>query len=157
MQLTECDGGVSVELYVRNELPPPAGDQADAIFARLTELEEQGLLTDVERSTWAKRMPVDDPTEEFRDTYLAFNQWAQTEGVRLTPFFQTRECFSDEHGEMRDWLVVPAFSLAIYEEDDLSAVYPHGDDASTYTVEDGLQSLQCEILSVADPTTATAG
>lgn len=157
MQSQECEGGVTVELYVRSELPPPARDQADAVYDQLTDLEDQGLLTDVSRASWAKRVPVDEAAEQFRDTYLTFLDWANSEGVRLRPFFQTRECFSDEHGEMRDCLVVPAFCLAIYEEGDLSAVYPHGDDANTYTVQDGLQSLQSDILSVADPTTATAG
>lgn len=134
-------GSLEVALYERSELPPPAEDRADTVYERLTELEERGDISEVRRAEWVKRTPIDGCNDELRDTYLSFMSWADTEGVRLTPFFQTRECFSPSKGEHTDWLVMPAFCLGIYDQSGVAAVYPHGDGAGVKTVKDGLQAL----------------
>jgi hypothetical protein len=36
---------------------------------------------------------------------------------------------------------MPAFCLGIYDDSGVAAVYPHGDETGTKTVEDGLQAL----------------
>jgi len=141
MHSNKPEGSLEVVLYERSELPPPAEDRADAINERLEELEEGGHVDDVRREEWAKRMPIADCEDELRDTYLSFTSWADEEGVRLTPFFQTRECFSPAAGEHTDWLVMPAFCLGIYDESGVAAVYPHNDEPGSKTVEDGLQAL----------------
>jgi hypothetical protein len=46
----------------------------------------------------------------------------------------------------RDWLVTPAICLAVYEDDELSVVYPHTDGPETYTVENGLEMLERALL-----------
>jgi hypothetical protein len=57
---------------------------------------------------------------------------------------------------MVDWLVVPAFCLAIYEGDRISAVYPHADATDSYTVHDGVDALETEILPNPDQSPASA-
>lgn len=141
MHTTDREGEVRVVLYERGELPPPAAERADSIHAQLESLEERGILADVERREWVKRAPVDGCDRDLRDTYLSFTNWANQAAVRLTPFFQTRECFSPDAGERVDWLVMPAFCLAVYTDDVVSAVYPHTDGDETKTVEDGLEEL----------------
>jgi hypothetical protein len=141
MHSNKREGAVEVVLYERSELPPPAEDRADAVHERLVELEERGHVDAVSREKWVKRMPIDDCDDELQDTYLSFTSWADEEGVRLTPFFQTRKCFSPAAGEHTDWLVMPAFCLGVYDESGVAAVYPHNDDTESKTVEDGLQAL----------------
>jgi hypothetical protein len=141
MHSNKRQGSVEVVLYERSELPPPAQDRANAVYERLTELQEGGHIDEVSREQWEKRVPVGDCEDDVQDTYLSFTSWADTEGVRLTPFFQTRECFSPSEGEHTDWLVMPAFCLGIYDDSGVAAVYPHGDETGTKTVEDGLQAL----------------
>lgn len=140
MHTNEPEGDVEVVLYERRELPPPAADRADSVYSRLEGLEERDGVREVSRETWAKRVPVDSCDGDLRDTYLSFTAWAENNGARLTPFFQTRKCFSAEEGRHTDWLVLPAFCLGIYA-DGVSAVYPHADESGTRTVEDGLQAL----------------
>ncbi|WP_340102076.1 HTH domain-containing protein [Salinibaculum salinum] len=152
MHSNKREGSIEVVLYERTELPPPAAERADCVHDRLVELEENGHVDAVTREEWVKRTPVEDCDDELRDTYLSFESWADEEGVRLTPFFQTRECFSSAAGEHTDWLVMPAFCLAVYDGDDVSAIYPHNDDEDgAKTVEDGLQALIGEDLSDATP------
>lgn len=141
MHSNKREGAVEVVLYERSELPPPAEDRADAVHERLVELEERGHIDAVSREKWVKRMPIDDCDAELQDTYLSFTSWADEERVRLTPFFQTRECFSPAAGEHTDWLVMPAFCLGIYDQTGVAAVYPHNGETEAKTVEDGLQAL----------------
>ncbi|WP_302080799.1 HTH domain-containing protein [Salinibaculum rarum] len=140
MHSNKREGAIEVVLYERSELPPPSQDRADSLHERLVELGERGLVDTVSRNEWRKRMPVADCDRDIRDTYLAFRSWADIEGVRLTPFFQTRECFTPAEGEHTDWLVMPAFCLAVYDGTGVAAVYPHTDEEAK-TVEDGLQAL----------------
>ena len=151
MHSNKREGSVEVVLYERRELPPPARDRADAVYERLAELQERGHIDDVSREQWVKRTPVDDCDEAVQDTYLSFTAWADEEGVRLTPFFQTRECFSPSAGEHTDWLVMPAFCLGIYDDTDVAAVYPHNGEAGEETVEDGLQALLGDDLADGSP------
>lgn len=141
MHTDEREGAVEVVLYERGELPPPAADRADHVGERLEDIADRGHVGAVHREEWDKRAPLHDCDDDLRDTYLAFESWADERGVRLTPFFQTRECYSPDEGEHTDWLVMPAVCLAVYDEDGVAAVYPHADDTGSMTVDDGLQSL----------------
>ena len=156
MHTSEREGGIRVELYERRELPPPAQTQVDEVHHQLDALADQGTIAAVERAEWVKRTPVDDCNHELRDTYLSFTTWARESGTRLTPFFQTRECFTPDEGEHTDWLVLPAFCLAVYEGDTLSAVYPHADEQGTRTVQDGVQALLVEDPEDGAPKTVAA-
>ena len=144
MHTSEREGEIRVELYERSELPPPAVEQVDGVHRRLEQLADVELIADVEREEWVKRVRVGECDPSLRDTYLSFTAWANAAGARLTPFFQTRECFTPEEKDYTDWLVMPAFCLAIYEDGELSAVYPHADENGTHTVQDGVESLVAE-------------
>jgi len=144
MQIIDDEGDVDIVLYERRELPPPATERVTAVYERLESLVDAGHIDSVSREEWVKRTPLDDCDDDIRDTYLSFTSWANRRGGRLTPFFQTRKCFTPAEGEHTDWLVLPAFCLAVYGDDGVSAVYPHADDSDTHTVEDGLQALLTE-------------
>lgn len=154
--MSEREGSVRVVLYERSELPPPAEERADSVHDRLRALADGGDVGAVERAAWAKRVPVGDCEGDLRDRYLTFTAWADRHDVRLTPFFQTRECFSPEEGGWADWLVLPAFCLAVYRGESVAAVYPHADGAETRTVEDGLRALRGGDVGVAASERATA-
>lgn len=143
-------------LFERRELPPPARDQANCIHSTLQTLAADGEIGGVERAEWVKRTPIEEFDSDLRDTYLSLQAWADREGVRLTPFFQTRECFSPEAGERTDWLVLPAFCLALYGDEGVTAVYPHSDGGETKTVCDGLQALLADDIDDVAPELAHA-
>lgn len=143
---------VAVEFHVRSELPPPARERATQVYNGLAVLHGEGAIGSIDRSTWPDRMPVTEPDPELQDRYLAFKELAEEAGESLRPFFQTRECYTPEYGGWTDWLVLPAMCLAIYENGDLVAVYPHTDDGVTYTVQDGLELLERSLLETDQPT-----
>lgn len=137
----EREGETGAVLFVRTELPPPARDRAGSMERRLDGLETRGILEFVDRKSWEKRVPVADCAADLRDTYLALEAWATETGVRLSPFFQTRECYTRDGRDTTDWLVVPAVCLALYEDDEVTAVYPHARGDETRTVEDGIDAI----------------
>lgn len=156
MKVTEPVRGLRAHLYVRSELPPPAREQCDAVESRLARLVDCGALESVERNEWQKRVPVEACDGAVRDIYLSATAWADEQGVRLTPFFEIRECYSSAHGGLTDWLVVPALCLAVFEDEELTAVYPHADGPTTYSVDDGVDSLVRDLLDGSERTRITA-
>ncbi|PSQ45748.1 hypothetical protein BRD17_00860, partial [Halobacteriales archaeon SW_7_68_16] len=124
-------------------LPKPASGRRDRLRERLCDLAAGSTVEEFDVSTWPKRVPRDgscDPA--VRDRYLEFAAWARDNGVRLSPFFGTRECYSMETGERGEWVVLPALCLAVYEDGDLSAVYPHADGDTYHSVLSGLRHLE---------------
>lgn len=140
--MVPVERGVEAHLYVREELPPPARERAGAVRTRGRELAEGGVLDRFDCGRWPKRVPVDDCDSALRDVYLSFAGWAADAGADLQPFFQTRVCYGPSTGERTDWLVLPAFALAVETDGELLAVYPHARDGETATVEDGLDALE---------------
>lgn len=142
MPTTDVAAATRAELYVRGGLPKPARQCRRTTERRLADLIASGPLRDASVSSWAKRVPIrrGDATE--RRLYDEYRAWADDEGVRLRPFFDTRECYSTETGEKRQELVMPALCLALYDEDDdLVCVAPHADDSTTVTIADCLDWL----------------
>lgn len=153
MPTTQLEEATRAELYVRGGLPKPVRQCRRTSERRLAELTASGILEEVSVSSWAKRVPIDRGDTLERTCYDAFSAWADDEGVRLRPFFDTRECYSTKTGEKRQELVVPALCLALYDEDDaLVCVAPHADETSTVTIADCLDWLH----DVADDDEATA-
>lgn len=149
MSSGESDVTVSLSLYVREELPPPASERAVTVAERGRQLADAGTVDEFSRERWPKRVPLGDCDRDLRDVYLAFTGWAGDADVGLQPFFQTRVCYGPETGERTDWLVLPAFALAVVADGEVGvadgevvAVYPHARDGETATVEDGLDALE---------------
>lgn len=142
MPATERSGEVRATLFVRENLPTPATRSSQTIIARLERLEADGLLEAYGVTSWAKRLPLDtDEADGQRDRYNEFCDWARDQDVRLTPFFDTRECYSMETGEKRTELVFPAICLVVYEDGGLETVAPHADGPETVSVNDCLDRL----------------
>jgi hypothetical protein len=80
-----------------------------------------------------------------------FRAWAEDRDTRLHPAFGTRECYSWEDGHRYTALVVPVVTLAVYNGDDLQAVYPHGRDPHE-SVFDGLRAVERGGLPTPQPT-----
>jgi hypothetical protein len=117
-------------------------------------LADRGVLAAVEREEWASRVPLSECGSAVRDTYLSFTAWADEAGVSLTPFFSTRECYGTGEDEPTDFLVFPALCLAVYDDDQLVAVYPHEEAGTVRTVQDGLDALADPVTGVAAETPA---
>ena len=144
MSTNAWEGATRAELYVRSDLPSPAGECRTTIVSRLDALVADGALAEYTVTSWAKRVPLDESSRAGRaerELYRRFDAWATDAGVRLAPSFDTRECYSWTTGERRTELVLPAACLALYEGDELVGVVPHADETGDVTIHEACDRL----------------
>jgi hypothetical protein len=112
----------------------------------LEEIVADGALDSFSVTSWAKRVPAEgeetDAGSTERALYERFRAWARSEGVRLTPGFDTRECYSATTGTQQTQVVMPAACLALYDQDGaLLGITPHETETGTMTINDGLNRV----------------
>lgn len=134
------DGQQRVALFARDDLPPVVTHRLAGLSARLEQLVADAVIDSYMVHRWSKRQPIDSVEATQQSRYASFREWARTSGVRLTPGFQTRECYSMQTGDRQRSRVFPVVCLAVYDGDELDAVYPHV-GTEPRTVEDGLDTL----------------
>lgn len=144
--MTTIDWGAAsrAELFVRSDLPTPARQCRTTALSRVEELVDGGVLDEFSMTSWAKRVPLDEDAElgAFeRARFDEFSLWARSAGVRIAPFFDTRECHSSTTGERQTQLVLPAVCLALYDRDELVAVVPHVSESGTVSIGDAFDRL----------------
>jgi len=133
------------ELFVRSDLPTPAKQCRTTAVSRADALVADGVLDGFSMTSWAKRVPLDDDAElgAFeRARFDEFSTWARSAGVRLSPFFDTRECHATTTGERQTQLVLPTVCAALYDEEELIAVVPHADEVGTVSLADCFDRLE---------------
>jgi hypothetical protein len=133
--------GVHVELYARETLPSSVRGRRNHVRTRLASLSSDGAIASFDVTTWPKRIPREGANPAARDCYVSFEAWAADRDVRLTPFFDTRTCYSKATGDCGDWVIFPALCLTVSENDSLRAVYPHMDGDTDRSVQSGLDAL----------------
>lgn len=130
------------ELFVRADLPRPSECRRTAVEQRLQHLECAGVLDQYGTTAWKKRVPVADEDCPERGRYEEFRDWAADAGATLSPFFDTRLCYSWATGEKRTELVMPALCLTIYEDGELVQVAPFARGGTTHSIEECLDDLE---------------
>jgi len=151
MPETTRGGQRRVELVVRDDLSKPTQRRLERLSARLDQLVAASKIDSYTLSHWSKHQSLD----AMESRYPSFREWARTAGVRLSPGFDSRACYSMETGVCEESLIVPVACLAVYDGETIDAVYPHV-GAEPRTVEDGLDALS-ESLSESSHPSAEPG
>ena len=142
---TEATTARRVELYLRGDTYGTY-DRQKAILDRVSELEEEGVVTDADVDTsWQRiRTPELDCRDGALETYEEFRAWAAENGYSLEPAFQRRQRSYIGTDLVHEVLVFPTASLAVYEGTDLQAVFPcSGEDGDVhFSVQDCLDALE---------------
>ena len=142
MPNTECPRTRRGELFVRADLPTPSERRRRAVENRLQRLQCADVIERFETTVWEKRVPVADEDCQERTRYEEFRDWAAEAGATLSPFFDTRRCYSWETAEKRTDLVMPALCLALYEDDELVQVAPFARGGTPHSIEECLDDLE---------------
>lgn len=129
------ESGCRYELFCRDDVPVHAARHQETLVDRL-----EGLADRVTVTAWPKRVRRWSDGDVL-DRYDEFASWADAAGVDLSPFFGSRGVYSFEDGRQFDALVLPVCCLAIYDGDELDAVYPHTAGDTHYAVEDALDAI----------------
>ncbi len=142
MPNTECPQSRRAELFARAALPAPSEKRRASVENRLRQLQRTGAIDEYESTGWKKRVPVADEDCPERGRYEEFLEWATDAGATLSPFFDTRLCYSWENGEKRTELVMPALCLAIYEDAELVQIAPFARGGTPHSIEECLDDLE---------------
>ncbi|RXK49018.1 HTH domain-containing protein [Halorientalis pallida] len=131
------------ELYLRNGVPIAAETEQSRVLGRLQALAAAGIIRDLQVQRWPHRVTVGD-TQARREFALCreFEGWADAHGVELAPAFERHDCYNSFTDSRYRTAVLPVVCLALYDDDDLVALFPHSCDTGIRTVLDGISMLE---------------
>lgn len=136
------DTGYRVRLFLRGTVPPEIREQQEETVNRLEELESEHDLS-LEVTAWPRAIDLDPVgvTETYLDLLETFRAWAHAQGCTLTPAVDTKRADSWLTAEQQLSVSLPVLLLAVYEGDEIAAVYPHVDGNEVRTVPQGIDDL----------------
>ena len=137
-----ADTPLRAELYFRGDACRGFGVRQ--VVTWIESLAASGALSE---ATLAGEWPrcqtrAEDEHSEVMATYQNFRQWAEQNGVSLAPGFQERTRSFIGMDDVEDVVVFPVVALALYDDQDLVAVFPCTDEDRTYTVERALAAFE---------------
>lgn len=138
------DTPVHLELYLRSETPQPTTDRLAALRSDVATLaSDHGWSFGV--THWPTKVtaaPTEGPESVVEHVFETFTAWADSRDVSLKPAFQTRRCYSWDTAEPYVALVLPVACLAVIDDDELRAVYPHRDGPAVRTIVNAISRLR---------------
>jgi len=138
----------TVKLFVRADPELGCETQKQAVLDQLEALDADGRIDDYEINIWTKAIRLSGPLEgtsyyqRVVDHFEAFREWADQEGVLLNAAFKIESVECEITGERYTVLSLPSICLAVYEDGELCAVYPHATDDTAQTASSCLQELE---------------
>ena len=130
------------ELWLRQDTYGTYEAQHD-VLDRMRRLEEAGVLDESTVAGWGKQVLTfeADVRSETLTVLDSFERWAEEAGVSLEPAFDRRVESPMLSSETHEVAVFPVVCFALYEGNDVRAVFPCTTEEGTYTVEDALDTL----------------
>ena len=139
---TTTDDPLRAELYLRGDTYGGFGVQQ--LVAQAKRLEANGTFSEsIVAGEWHRcHTQAEDWRSEAMETYEEFRAWAETNGFSLEPGFQQRTRSFIGMDDVEEVVVFPVVALAVYDADELKAVFPCTDGERTHTVESALAAFE---------------
>lgn len=118
------DGG-RLRLFLREGATPPIAEQQDRLRARLERVVDPGRLS---ITTHPARLPRDEEAAAL-EWFERVREWAESQEVSLSPFFESREAYDTETDAVREMVSLPVLWLVLTEGESVRAAYPHVEEA----------------------------
>jgi len=134
------DTKITVLCYARE---PIVSESVESNIELLKRCEDGPLVNRIVLRGWPESVRVggeESPTREVLQQFEQFEAWGDRHGVSLRPAFEKRSrcSLADEEHSV---LVTPLLCLAIYQDEELSAVFPYTDGEETHTVRAAIETL----------------
>lgn len=152
---SETDRERTVDLYLRAEPQFGVENQREAVVDRLTALEREEKIDDFNVYAWGREIRPAGPLEgtDYHRMVLRslgeFEEWLRRNGTPANRLFERREVDSELTDETYTVISLPMMCIAVYDDGDLSGVYPYYDADGTHTVRECLAELETAEPSVA--------
>jgi ERCC4-type nuclease len=138
----------TVKLFIRADPELGCERRKQAVVERLVELDDADQIREYDVNIWTKQIRISGPLEgtsyyqRVFDHFTSFQQWAKAESVSLQSAFKIQSLDCEITDENYGVLSLPCVCVAVYEEDELSGVYPLVDDGTVRTVGSCLETLE---------------
>jgi len=149
MEDTDPLRGLSVELWVRSQVPAGIDREQHALVERLEALVDRGDLADLSVRSWASEVALSRTTTQAPESQIVldrvarFRHWAQRTGHSLSPYFRTREVDATITGESYATQVLPVRAVVEYRDGEVVHVAPSiAPDGDSTGVDDRLERLE---------------
>jgi len=142
------EDALTITVHLRAAPSTPAANRQSSVVSRLRELEERGTIPEAGIERWSAQVtvPVADADSDAGalELFEEFETAADAAGVRLDPFFATREAVGGllSAGPTASKIVAfPVVCITIRRDGDLTGLYPCWNDGDHQRVEDCLDAL----------------
>jgi len=155
--LPSADRDLRVTVFVHSLAPVATKPAQDHLVRALESLVERGVLRDVDLLVWGNSICTESPLtevghgERILDAVGEFYELAADSELSISPFFDVSTVTTEYTEEHFSRIVPPSRAVAVYNDGDLSAVFPCLLDGTAYTPEDLLSHLAGEQTTVTEP------
>lgn len=147
--ISESDNtNYSVKLFVRADPELGCERQKQAVLEQLETLAAEDRVDSYEIHAWSKEIRIRGPLEgtgyyqNVFDHVKAFQRWADEASVQLNSAFKQQSVDCEITGETYRVLSLPSICIAVYEDGELCAVYPHSTEDGCRTAGSCLNELE---------------
>lgn len=141
------DADLRATVFVHSLAPVPSKESQDRLVDRLDTLRERGVLGDVDLVVWGNSICTGSPLtrvgagERILDAIGEFYDLAADSDIAIAPFFRVSNVTTEYSEESFRRIVPPCRAVALYDGDELTAVFPCTVDGTAYTPRDLLAYL----------------
>ena len=131
-------------VYVRSPAPAATEQRQETVLARLRSLRDCGAVDEFSVTYWF-RQALDRDGDPTMPAVAELEAWAEDHSVSLAPAFDRHERHNWYTGIDDAVVTLPVVCLAVYEDDELTAVYPHVCEDGPRSVADGIEQLEAQL------------
>ena len=141
------DADLRATVFVHSLAPVSSKESQDRLVDDLGTLDEQGVLSDVDLLVWGSSICTGSPLttvgngERILDAIGSFYDLSADSEISIAPFFSLSEVETEYSEESFRRIVPPCRAVALYDGEELVAVFPCLVDGTTHTPEDLLAYL----------------
>lgn len=139
---------ITVTVHLRSAPSTPAANRQQSVVSRLEDLAASGVIPEIGIERWSAKvtMPVADADSDAGalELFEEFETVADEAGVRLDPFFETRENVGGllSAGPPASKIVAfPVICITIRRDETLTGLYPCWNDGEHQSIEYCLDAL----------------
>lgn len=143
MTTDEATPETTVTFYTQSNSPIP--ERRRKVSGLLEEFSANEVIESYDLEFWPKVVCLDEMEGREKDDvvemYNDLKEWAEEEGVSISPPFDVRDYRWEITGGRDTRLYTPHMALSVYEKGELKKFYPHRTGDGVQTISDGLKEL----------------
>ncbi|MDS0281764.1 HTH domain-containing protein [Haloarcula onubensis] len=155
--LAPTDSDLTATVFVHSLAPVESKPDQERLVTELEALADRDALADVDLLVWGSSICTGSSLTEvgsgrrILEAVGEFYDLAANSGLSIAPFFSVSTVTTEYSAEPFSRIVPPSRAVALYDGDELAAVFPCLLDGTAYTPEDLVSYLARERTTTSEP------